>query len=130
MPRRKRVTYQVRPRYTAGSPAQVDAATAHRVADEEREFIEHALEGFWGDEQKARAENLGLDFIAFTMTETRTGWEIEDLITSKRHFWPFTAACPTCKAKRVECQRGQLTPHYQRLYGECQDRSYLGKEIL
>lgn len=127
---RRNVTFQVRPRYTPGSPAMVDAATANRVAVEEREFIKHALEGVWGEEQKARAEKLGLDFIAYAMVERRDGWYVEDLITGKFHFWPFKADCPTCHQRHVHCERGQLGPHYHRIHGDCQDRSYVGKERI
>jgi hypothetical protein len=129
MPRRKNVTFHVRPRYTGGSPAMVREEIARHVAAQEKEAIEAYLEGFYGEENQARAEREGLHFIAYTMFEKRNHWHVEDLITGQVHRWPLQAQCPTCKAKRVRCERGYLTSHYQRNYGECKDRSYVGERL-
>jgi len=80
----------VAPRYTAGSPALVDATIALRVAVEEVSAIETALEGFWGEAQKARAERLGLRGIVECKRERgsgkKHGWDVVDLCTGERFF--------------------------------------------
>lgn len=81
--------FHVAPRYTPGSPAQVDESIALKVAEEEKHFIEHALEGTWGEANKVRAEQLGLRGIVEARTERRDHWEVLDLCTGerfKRHF--------------------------------------------
>lgn len=77
--------YNVAPRYTPGSPALVGRDIAERVASEEKDFIQHALEGFWGDAQKLRAEQLGLRGIVEARVERRGFWEVHDLCTGE-HF--------------------------------------------
>lgn len=120
--------WNVAPRYTGGSPAMVNPRIAHHVARQERESYEHHLEGIYGEHNKQKAEAEGLGLIAFTMRETRKGWEVEDLITGEKHFWPFKASCPTCKAKRVDCKRGFLTQHmFKGGSGYCWDQSYQGE---
>ena len=82
---RKRVRCEVRPRYTPGSPASVPDHIAIRVAHQERESYEQTLTGIYGEEQKRRAEVLGLRGIAFAMAEQGSGrnfrWLIYDLVT-------------------------------------------------
>jgi len=56
--------YNVRPRYTPGSPAMVNGRTASKVAKDEKEFYEYALSGTWGEKEKTRAEIEGLRGIA------------------------------------------------------------------
>lgn len=77
----------VRPRYSAGSPAQVDDHTALGVADDEKKDYEHAMEGAYGEEAKLRAEALGLRGIVYAMAESGSGknfrWLIQDLITGE-----------------------------------------------
>lgn len=58
--------YSVAPRYTAGSPAQVDQATAARVVEEERRAYPPTLEGVYGAEAKAEAEAKGLRGIVWS----------------------------------------------------------------
>jgi hypothetical protein len=59
MPRRQ--SYNLAPRYTAGSPALVyDRALAERVAGEEKDAYQRHLEGIYGEDAKARAEEQGL----------------------------------------------------------------------
>lgn len=74
----------VAPRYTPGSPALVSLEVAERTAREEREFIEHALGGVWGEERRAEAERLGLRGIAEVRVERRDHWEVRDLCTGAR----------------------------------------------
>lgn len=82
--------YNVSPRYSPGSPALVSREIALKVARDEKEFIQHALEGAWGEEQKKRAERLGLRGIVEARDERRSGknsgWEVEDLCTGERFF--------------------------------------------
>ena len=78
-------SYNVRPRYTPGSPAVVDEATAQRVAREERDAYEHALTGAWGEAERQRAELLGVSSIVYSLHEDGSGrrfrWVQADLIT-------------------------------------------------
>jgi hypothetical protein len=107
---RTKIYFQVRPRYTPGSPAQVPQHVALRVAEQEPRFYERALSGIWGDSSKATADTEGLDFIAYTITEKKKGWEVHDLITSKTHFWPFGARCTDCN-RLAKCERGVVQAH-------------------
>lgn len=81
-------SYNVRPRYTPGSPAAVDEDTAFRVAREEREAYEHALTGIGGERERRRAEMLGLEGIVYTLHWQGSGrkfrWVQTDLVTGKQ----------------------------------------------
>lgn len=78
------VKYDVRPRYTAGSPAMVDEATARRVAKQEKTGYEMALEGFYGEEAKMEAEQRGMGAVVFSWTEKGNTLIITDMITEER----------------------------------------------
>jgi hypothetical protein len=82
--------FNVAPRYSPGSPALVDEGIARKVAEDEKRFIEHALEGVWGEAQKARAEKLGLRGIVEYRVEKgsgkKLGWQVEDLCTGEKFF--------------------------------------------
>jgi hypothetical protein len=82
--------YHVAPRYTGGSPAMVDEATAERVAKQEKQSIEYVLQGVEGETNKARAERLGLRGIAECRVEQgagkKLGWAVLDLCTGERFF--------------------------------------------
>lgn len=85
--------YNVRPRYTSGSPAMVDAQTAARVAKQEKAAYEDALSGDLGAELKERAEREGLKGIAErVMREERqnrvNGFVVYDLILCKEYWRP------------------------------------------
>lgn len=56
----KLVHYNVKPRYTAGSPACVSRAIAEAQVVNERDAYERILEGVWGPEWQARAKREGL----------------------------------------------------------------------
>jgi hypothetical protein len=77
--------FNVRPRYSAGSPAMVDEKTARRVAVEEQQAHQHAKEGFYGAEQQYQAEHDPLLGIAEFVTERADTWIVEDLITGDRY---------------------------------------------
>jgi hypothetical protein len=84
--RRRHYQFHVRPRYTPGSPAMVHDNIALKVAKEEAWAHEQALTGIWGEDEKKRAETLGLDGIAYVMFEKGSGrqfrWHVWDLITN------------------------------------------------
>jgi hypothetical protein len=75
--------YNVAPRYTAGSPAQVDQQTADRVVIQERQGYQRALEGVYGTETQTEAEKLGLAWIVWTSTEVRSSLFKHDLLTNQ-----------------------------------------------
>lgn len=77
------VYYHVAPRYTPGSPAQVDKLLALRVAHEEMEFYAFAMSGVLGPDRKKVAEERGLAEIVWSTMETRGQMYYEDLITGK-----------------------------------------------
>jgi hypothetical protein len=85
---RKPYYFYVRPRYSAGSPAMVTERIAFQVAADERYCYEHTLSGAYGEEQKKRAEVLGLRGIAYAMAEHGSGrkfrWLVFDLVTGER----------------------------------------------
>jgi len=82
--------YNVAPRYTPGSPAMVDAATAERVAASEKAHIGYILECYEGERAADRAKRLGLRGIAERRIEKgsgkKQGWEVLDLCTGERFF--------------------------------------------
>jgi len=65
---------EVRPRYTPGSPAMVDGKTAEHVARGEQELYQGHLEGYFGEENQARAQRLGLQRIVYQLTERGGHW--------------------------------------------------------
>lgn len=84
---RASVRCHVRPRYSGGSPAMVHDHIALQVARDEKTDYERALEGVYGEEQKKRAEVLGLRGTAYAMAEKGSGrnfrWLIYDLVTGE-----------------------------------------------
>jgi len=77
--------YQVAPRYTPGSPAQVDEGTALHVAKGEKEMFEASREGYMGERQKEIADRLGLERIVYTLHEGRGGFvKLVDIITEEQ----------------------------------------------
>jgi len=83
------VRQEVRPRYTGGSPAQVEHETATRVLLEERCAFERAMGGGYGQEYQQMAGVLGLDHIVFTITEFANRFEVDDRMTGVRYTRPF-----------------------------------------
>jgi len=86
--------YNLRPRYTPGSPAMVyDNQTAARVAKSEKSFYEDALTGIMGTELKERAEREGLKGIVERVLRERrenrvNGFVVYDLITCEEYWRP------------------------------------------
>jgi hypothetical protein len=58
--RSKHSHFNVKPRYTCGSPAAVSQEDALYQANEELVSLQHDLEGVHGEEHQARARSLGL----------------------------------------------------------------------
>ena len=86
--------YQVTPRYTGGSPAQVDEATAKRVAQAEREAYRWIMQaGVGAGSERKLAENYGLAGIVEALTEQGNGWAVWDMLTDQHYIRPFTAKC-------------------------------------
>lgn len=81
--------YNVRPRYTPGSPAQVPQETAERVAEEERHGWEVSLSGAYGHANVEVAKVCGLAGIVEARVEYRKGWKVHDLLTNERFWRPF-----------------------------------------
>lgn len=76
-------TYNVAPRWTGGSPAQVDFATAQRVLYEEQVAHQMALSGTYGDEKARLAAELpyALRGIVEERIEHSDGWLVRDLLS-------------------------------------------------
>jgi hypothetical protein len=53
------IYYNVAPRYSCGSPAQVDRKTALRVAGQEIDGYQRAIEGAYGEEERKHALAVG-----------------------------------------------------------------------
>jgi hypothetical protein len=125
--------FDVRPRYTSGSPAAVPEHIAREVAKQEKDAYEAALTGMYGEEYRRLAQAKGMDGVAIYMKETRTGWLVFDLITFAWSEWPFVATCPTCKRKKVRCNRGVLEDHgptYTNYAYTCSgSRTYVGRDV-
>lgn len=120
---------EVRPRYSAGSPATVPDHVALQVARDERHDYEVALTGAYGDVEKRRAEVLGLRGIAYALAESGSGrnfrWLVYDLVTGecfRRHhdseverlrYRPFSELPES--VQRAVCETGRRTD-YERTY--------------
>ena len=83
--RRNYPLYQVRPRYTPGSPAQVGEEIATQVAREEAHMFEAYREGYMGEDWQQKAERFGLQRIAYYIQEKGGHWVLlVDLITEEK----------------------------------------------
>lgn len=76
--------YHVAPRYTAGSPAMVPESTARRVAAQEQEAYERAMnDRFETEDDRSRAVRLGVQGIVYSTHEGRGKMHVRDLITNE-----------------------------------------------
>lgn len=114
--RYKRLTFNVRPRYTPGSPAMVCEKTALKVAAEERRAYEPSRDGVYGSVEAARAARLGLGpvegedgvrrSIAEETVEHANHWMVRDLVTGEVYQRPFhdkkLKPCTKCLAAMEE----------------------------
>jgi len=82
------VTFNVAPRYSPGSPAQVDERTARRVAEDEKHGYGRSLAGVYGLKEQQRAEQLGNAGIVEARWEQArpSGWLVQDMLTSEIFF--------------------------------------------
>lgn len=83
------VYYHVAPRYSAGSPAQVDEATALRVAAQEKSAYNHHIEGMYGDFKRKMAAEKGLEGIVYRTLEKGNKIYVDDLITNAQFIVPI-----------------------------------------
>lgn len=88
----KRRYYNVAPRYTPGSPAQVPFETAIKVVDEERKAYEPTIEGAYGAERRAEAQEAGLAGIVEERDEKADCWLVTDMITGVRFIRLFPSS--------------------------------------
>lgn len=128
--RARRGFYDVRPRYTAGSPAMVDEKTALRVAEQEKADFERAKECVYGVDMFNRTKNAGLAGIVTWNVEVPKGWLVYDVLLASWSFRPFGVYHRIEKKKDVDAWnnwRGDLTSYvvYHRDTGE-----FLGKFIV
>jgi hypothetical protein len=83
--------YNVRPRYSPGSPASVPAYVAAMVANDEKEAHEATLSGVYGEDAATKAKTDPLRGLAERVEERAGAWLVEDLITKERYVRPFPA---------------------------------------
>lgn len=83
--------FDVRPRFTPGSPASVSMNVALRVAADERQGYKNALAGRYGDDLRHEAEHKGMAGIVCLRRELPRGkgWDTLDLCTLERTEEPF-----------------------------------------
>ena len=79
----KELRFDVRPRYTPGSPALVDYATAHALARSEHKNYDAAIS--WSlDANHEKARRLGLNGIIRELWESNGVMHYRDLMTGQR----------------------------------------------
>lgn len=93
--------FQVFPRYTAGTPAQVDQEQALRIAGEELKAYEENLSLPFNDPEHSRAKRLGLHGIVESLVEEEDGWHVVDQITKRVSTRPFK------KNEKASVRRGE-----------------------
>lgn len=115
----RQVIYQVAPRFTPGSPAQVDSATAERVAREERAAYQDELDRTGKTDPTAQ----GLEGVAECLQELANGrgWHVMDLITGRRYVRPEAGGAvdaamrPAAPARRTVEERYMTDPMFHHL---------------
>jgi hypothetical protein len=113
---RRNMHFNVRPRYTPGSPAAVDEYTALRVVEQERRAYEHSLTGAYGEEDLKVANTQGLKGIVEACFERSNGWDVKDLLTGeefRRERIRADKLKPRMKVVRYE--QGPYLPHGRRV---------------
>lgn len=73
--------WEVRPRYSGGSPAMVDAETCLKVAKQERYGYAAHYDGAYGPDLAKAARFCGLKGICFCWREVRGKISVYDLLT-------------------------------------------------
>jgi hypothetical protein len=103
------VYYNVAPRFTCGSPAQVPFDTAARVADQECAAFERLK-----DEDPGHVDVVRKDAAAGIVeerTERTDHWDITDMVTGER----FIRMFPLLGARRVAAKKVALQRRYPNL---------------
>lgn len=85
----RQMYYNVAPRYSPGSPAQVDYETALRVANDERWAYAIAIQGIYGADEQKLAREKGLKGIVEERRERSGCWIVTDLVTGEKFIRPF-----------------------------------------
>jgi hypothetical protein len=88
--RRRAFHFNVNPRYTPGSPAQVREPIAKMVAREEAASFDYFLAGRHGEEKEMMARQKGLLGIVELLVEDKKRWHVLDLITGEVTERPLT----------------------------------------
>lgn len=102
------IHFNVTPRYSSGSPAQVDEDTARRVADDERRDYACALDGSYGVTEQKHAQDAGLAGIVEEREERADCWLVTDLLTGDR----FVRMFPSIDEKRRITRGWKLRTKY------------------
>lgn len=102
--------YQVAPRYSGGSPAMVTESVALRVMADETFARNAALEGVFGEEERRRAQTLGLSGIVERLTDRDEGWDVEDLLTGEQSYRPSQWSLRQQEAREREALRRSRLP--------------------
>jgi hypothetical protein len=105
-------SFDVKPRYSGGSPALVDEATARRVAAQEKDMIVGYLEGIYGEAEKLVAETMGLAWIVWFSSQKGNTVTREDVITGdkltiKHNSKSISTPAPLYASTQPEFQRVQ-----------------------
>lgn len=123
------IHWNVAPRYTGGSPAQVPEHIATRVAHEEKVAYDRALDDLYGDDMKREAEARGLGSIVEKRTEHATGWVVQDMCTGISFFRPLALTMPRVRTTpRATAKRGKISLR-DRVYVYTRNTMYRGRVL-
>jgi len=78
----------VRPRYSGGSPAQVDLSTMVHVAVNEEESYAQTMTGLYGEAERAKAVRLGLKGVCYVRWEKGPKIYRYDVLTGETRLEP------------------------------------------
>lgn len=97
----RRFRHRIAPRWSCGSPADLSEGYVAQLALDEVRCHFFAMEGFYGDEAKTRADADGaLKGIAVVYWEEKCHWHRFDLLTGEDYLTPFTGV-RRCKHTRI-----------------------------
>jgi len=111
MSKRYPVYYHVAPRYTPGSPAQVNFETAQRVADQERAGYDRYIQEREHDNPQEPETWTGLDGIVEEREERSDCWIVTDMLTGRRFVRMFPYK-PMSSSKSLENRKFRLHRKY------------------